>query len=188
MLDINRRHRKRCKHRNEGRQYRHCDCPIHVDGFLGGQRVRKTLGTRNWTRAKEIERNWEIAGRKVEEEQPKQFTTVAKACKAFLADAKARNLEDSTLYKYDLLLRQLQIFADNAGLTVINQFDLSTLRNFRESWPNRNIAGRKKLESLRAFFQFCLEAGWISQNPATKLKAPKTSTPPTLPFNDDEVS
>ena len=56
--------------------------------------------------------------------------------KAFLADAKARNLRPATLCKYDLPLRQLQIFADNAGLTVINQFDLSTLRNFRESWPN----------------------------------------------------
>jgi integrase len=73
-------------------------------------------------------------------------------------------------------------------LRVINQFDLSTLRNFRESWPNRNISGKKKLEALRTFFQFCWEAGWISQNPAMKLKAPKTSTPPTLPFTDEEVS
>jgi site-specific recombinase XerD len=132
-------------------------------------------------------RDWEIAGRIVEEEQP-QLTTVADARMAFLADAKARNLRPATLYKYDLLLRQLQTFANNAGLTVINQFDLNALRKFRESWPNRNIAGKKKLEALRTFFQFCWEAGWISQNPATKLKAPKTSTPPTLPFNDDEVS
>ncbi len=188
MLDIYRRHRKRCKHRHEGRQYRQCDCPIHVDGFLGGRRIRKTLGTRNWTRAKEMVRDWEIAGRIVEEEQPQQLTAVADARMAFLADAKARNLRPPTLYKYDLLLRQLQIFADKAGLTVINQFDLNILRNFRVSWPNRNIAGKKKLEALRTFFQFCWEAGWISENPATKLKAPKTSTPPTLPFNDDEVS
>jgi integrase/recombinase XerD len=188
MLDIYRRHRRRCKHRHEGRSWRHCDCPIHVDGFLGGCRVRRTLRTRNWTRAKEIVRDWEIAGRILEEEQPQQLTTVTDARKAFLADAKARNLRDPTLYKYDLLLRQLQIFADNAGLTVINQFDLSTLRNFRESWPNRNISGKKKLEALRTFFQFCWEAGWISQNPAMKLKAPKTSTPPTLPFTDEEMS
>jgi integrase/recombinase XerD len=188
MLDINRRHRRRCKHRHEGRQYRHCDCPIHVDGFLGGRRIRNALRTRNWTRAKEMVRDWEIAGRIVEEEQPQQLTTVADARKAFLADAKARNLRPATLYKYDLLLRQLQIFADNAGLTAVNQFDLNTLRKFRESWPNRNIAGKKKLEALRTFFQFCWESGWISHNPATKLKAPKTITPPTLPFNDDEVS
>jgi len=188
MLDIHRRHRRRCKHRHEGRSWRHCDCTIHVDGSLGGERLRKTLGTRNWTLAMGTIRDWEIAGRIVEEEQPQQLTAVADARKAFLADARARNLRPPTLYKYDLLLRQLQKFADNAGLTVINQFDLSTLRNFRESWPNRNIAGKKKLEALRTFFQFCWEAGWVSQNPATKLKAPKTSTPPTLPFSDDEVS
>ena len=187
MLNIHRRHRKRCKHRHEGRLWRHCDCPIHLDGFLNGRRIRQTLGTRNWTRAKEMERDWEIAGRVVEEEQPQQLTSVADACKAFLADAKARNLRPATLYKYDLLFRQLQKFADNAGLTVINKFDLDALRCFRESWPNRNIAGKKKLEALRTFFQFCWEGGWISQNPATNLKAPKTSSPPTLPFNDQEV-
>jgi integrase/recombinase XerD len=188
MLDINRRHRKRCKHRHEGRLWRHCDCPIHVDGFLGGRRLRKTMGTRNWTLAIGTIRDWEIAGRIVEEEQPQQLTTVTDARKAFLADAKARNLRPPTLYKYDLLLRQLQKFADNAGLTVINQFDLSTLRNFRESWPNRNIAGKKKLEALRTFFQFCREGGWMTQNPAMMLKAPKTSTPPTLPFSDEEMN
>jgi integrase/recombinase XerD len=187
MLDIYRRHRRRCKHRHQGRSWRHCNCTIHVDGSLGGERLRKTLGTRNWTLAMGTIRDWEIAGRIVEEEQPQQLTTVADARKAFLADAKARNLRSATLYKYDLLLRQLQIFADNAGSTAINQFDLNALRNFRESWPNQNIAGKKKLEALRTFFQFCWEAGWVSQNPATKLKAPKTSTPPTLPFNDDEV-
>jgi len=167
--------------------WRHCDCPIHVDGFLRGRRLRKTLGTRNWIRAKEIVTDWEIAGRIVEEEEPQQLTTVADACKAFLADAKARNLRPATLYKYHLLFRQLQIFADNAGLTVVNQLDLEALRSFRESWPNRNIAGKKKLEALRTFLQFCWEGGWISQNPAIKLKAPKTNSPPTLPFSDQEV-
>ncbi len=188
MLLIYRRHRKRCKHRVKGRLWRYCECPIHIDGFLGGRRLRQTLGTRNWTRAKEIERDWEIAGRIVEEEKPQQLTTVADACKAFLADAKARNLRPATLYKYDLLFRQLQTFADKAGLTVINKFDLEALRSFRESWPNQNIAGKKKLEALRTFFQFCWEGGWISQNPTVKLKAPKTCSPPTLPFNDQEVS
>jgi len=99
-----------------------------------------------------MERDWEIAGRIVEEVQPKQLTTVAEASKAFLADAKARNLRPATLYKYDLLLRQLQKFADNTGMTVIDMFDLDALRHFRESWANRNIAGKKKLEALKTFF------------------------------------
>src|SRR5712672_3778380 len=116
--------------------------------------MQQPPGTRNWIKAKEIIRDWEITGRILEEEQPQQSTTVADARNAFLADAKARNLRPATLYKYDLLLRQLQQFADNAGLTIINQLDLNTLRNFRESWPNRNIAGKKKLEALKTFFQF----------------------------------
>lgn len=72
--------------------------------------------------------------------------------------------------------------------TAINQLDLEALRRFRESWPNKNISGKKKLEALRTFLQFCREAGWIPQNPAMGLKAPKTTTPPVLPFNNDELT
>jgi integrase/recombinase XerD len=70
----------------------------------------------------------------------------------------------------------------------VNQFDLEVLRNFRASWPNRNVAARKKLDAMKAFFRFCWESSWIPNNPASKLKAPKTMDPPTLPFSRDELN
>ena len=63
MLTIYRRHRKKCEHWIKGRKYRRCRCPIWVDGILGEGRMLKSLGTRDWTRALEISRQWELDGR-----------------------------------------------------------------------------------------------------------------------------
>ncbi len=50
------------------------------------------------------------------------------------------------------------------------------------------VAARKKLEALRAFFRFCWESDWIPSNPAIKLKPPKITDPPTMPFSREEVA
>jgi integrase/recombinase XerD len=113
--------------------------------------------------------------------------TVKAACEAFIQDAKARDLKEPTLYKYRLLFRQLEAFAEDRGLVFISDLDLEEARNFRASWPNKNMAARKKLEHFRAFLRFCQESDWIRSNPATKLKPAKVTSGPTLPFTREEV-
>jgi hypothetical protein len=66
MLTIYRRHRKGCKHRAKGRKHRHCQCPIWVDGFLSGQEIRESLKVRDWQRAHEVVREWEIEDRRTQ--------------------------------------------------------------------------------------------------------------------------
>ena len=61
MLTIYRRHRKKCVHRNEGRKYRRCRCPITIDGFLSGQEIRKALDTCDWEKANKIVHDLESA-------------------------------------------------------------------------------------------------------------------------------
>jgi integrase/recombinase XerD len=112
---------------------------------------------------------------------------VKEACDKFIADAEARNLREPTLYKYRLLFRQLRDFATQYGLSHITEFDVDWVRRFRASWPNKNVAARKKLEALRAFFRFVHESGWIETNPASRLKPPKVTDPPTAPFTRDQV-
>jgi hypothetical protein len=51
MLTLYRRHRKNCDHRNAGRTYRRCRCPIWVDGFIGNQEIRKSTDLRDWDKA-----------------------------------------------------------------------------------------------------------------------------------------
>src|SRR5580704_4877701 len=184
MLGIYRRHQKRCAHRHEGRKYRRCRCTVWVDGHLNGVELHQSLHTRDWQEAQRIVREWEVIG-----EQAKETVavTVRYACAEFLKDATARGLREPTLYKYRLLFGQLQEFADGTGREALSQFDLEVLRNFRATWPNRNVAARKKLEATKAFFRFCWESGWISHNPASKLKASRTTEPPTMPFTREEI-
>jgi integrase/recombinase XerD len=184
MLTIYRRHRKTCKQGHDGRRYRRCFCPIWVDGLLNGAEIRKSLRTRDWQAAHQIVRQWEAEGRR--EEAPKPIL-VKEACDKFISDAEARGLREPTLYKYRLLFRQFQDFASEYGLPSMVHFDVDWVRRFRASWPNKNIAARKKLEALKAFFRFVHESGWIPTNPATRLKPPKITEPPTAPLDKEQV-
>ena len=185
MLTTYRRHVKTCAHRLDGRKYRRCRCPIWADGFLGREEVRKSLNTRVWEKAQGIIREWEA-----EDERPPEpeAVTVAQAWGEFLADAKARNLREPTIYKYDLLSRQMERFAQDCGARFPREFDLPMLRKFRASWPNENLGALKKLEYLRAFFRFAHDAKWIDENPARKLESPKVTQRPTMPFTPEQMA
>lgn len=185
MLTAYRRHLKTCPHKQEGRQYRRCRCPLWADGFLGGTEMRKTLETRDWEKAQQIIREWESEGAVVEEEKPP--VAIEDACKQFEADARARGLREPTLKKYRVLFTQLKSFASEKGLLFLKQWDLAVVRDFRASWRDRGISALKKLERLRAVFRFAHESGWITENPAKKLKKPEVTDPPTMPFTQQEM-
>ena len=53
---------------------------------------------------------------------------------------------------------------------------------------HKNLSAVKKLEFVRCFFlRFSDDAGWIPDNPARKLKSPKVTAHPTLPFSRAEM-
>jgi integrase/recombinase XerD len=185
VLIIYRRHRRACPHRSQGRKYRRCQCPIWADGFLGGQEIRKSLGLRDWTRAQDTVRQWEAENRQtVEQVQP---VTIAEAVEKFLADAEARKLNESTIYKYKLLFGRLKDFAARRGLRFLSELDVDTLSGFRAEWKDGPRSSLKKLERLRAFFHFAERRKWVEGNPASELKAPKITVRPTMPFTRDEM-
>jgi len=61
MLTIFRRHLKTCPHTS--RKDRRCRCPIHVEGTLAGEPVRKALDLTSWEAAQTFVREWEATGR-----------------------------------------------------------------------------------------------------------------------------
>jgi len=185
MLTTYRRHKKTCEHRSEGRKYRRCRCPIWVDGFLSGQEIRKSLETSDWEKAQDLIREWEAKG--IQDANRDRHVSIAQACDDFLADAGARNLRDKTVYKYRLLFRQLKSFSDEHGLRFLKELNTPTLRKFRASWKDSNLAALKKLERLRSFCRFARENGWLSENPAAKISNPKVKLRPTLPFSHDDL-
>jgi integrase/recombinase XerD len=185
MLTTYRRHIKTCAHRDDGRKYRRCRCPIWADGFLGREEIRKSLDTRDWEKAQWIIREWEAEG---QEPPEPEAITVAQAWEQFLADAEARNLRRPTIYKYKLLSRQMESFAQANGLRFLREFDLPLLRKFRASWPNQNLGALKKLEYLRAFLKFAHACKWVEENTARKLESPRVTQRPTMPFTPEQMT
>ena len=107
MLQLYRRHVKSCRFwsgrsTNGNRRNNTCRCPVWVDGNVAGVRVNKTLALRDWTRANEIIRDWEIAGSI--QQEARAGMPVDQACEAFMADAEAQRLSESSLRKYRVLL------------------------------------------------------------------------------------
>jgi len=188
MLTIYRRHLKNCEHRTEGRKYRRCRCPIWVDGILGEGRMLKSLGTRDWTRALELSRQWELDGRETPTNSESSGPiTVAVATEEFVADAKARELKERTIYKYKFLFKQLSSFCDAEGVHDLRQLDVRLLRKFRTTWKDRNLAALKKLDRLRAFYRFAISNKWVEDNLAKELKKPLIEDRQTLPYSHDEM-
>ena len=105
----------------------------------------------------------------------------------YLADAVARCLNESTIYKYRLLFKQLDAFAGERGLRYLRELDLETLDSFRAEWKDGPRSSLKKLERLRAFFRFCERRKWVDGNPAADLRAPKVQNRPTMPFTQPEM-
>jgi hypothetical protein len=154
MLTLYRRHLKSCVHRGEGRGYRRCKCPVWVDGLLGSEDLRESLGTRNWEKAGRTVQEWETRGCKTSPAPERGLTTIEHASSEFLRDAAARELREPTLYKYRLLFRRLAEFAAAHGIRYVAELDLETVRAFRAGWVDHNLAAMKKLERLRAFSAF----------------------------------
>jgi integrase/recombinase XerD len=204
MLKLYRRHVKACRYwtgksTNGNRSHNNCRCPIWVDGYLGSKRKNESLKIRDWTRANEIIRDWEIAGSV--QPEARSGVPVREACEAFLADAGAQRLSDASLKKYRVLLintrkpenyekhsPSLSEFCADAGLHFTTEITLPDLSHFRGQWKDEAISGGKKLERLRAFGRFLVDRGWWRENMALKLKRPKVKDAPTLPFTRDEMS
>lgn len=186
MLTPYRRHKKNCLHREKGRAHRRCACPIWVDGVFEGAEIRQSLRVHTWDDA---EREMEKLKQRLM--QPGQVAegpvTLKHAWDEFAHDAEARNLRESTLRKYKYLRADMERFSAVAGLRFVQEFGLEQLRKWRAEWPNRNLSAVKKLELLRCFLRFCHDAGWIVENHARKLKSPKVTPHPTLPFSREEM-
>jgi integrase/recombinase XerD len=183
MLVIFRRHLKSCPHTS--RKYRRCKCPIHVEGSLAGEKIRRALDLSNWEVAQELVRQWEADGGT---NNHTEKVTITEAVEKFFIDAQARHLKESTIKKLSVLLRkQFIAYCQDKGLRCIHELTVDDLREFRAVWKDGAISSQKKLERLRSFFRFCLISKWINENPALGMSRPKISHPPTLPFTKEEM-
>src|SRR5690348_17024352 len=184
MLTLYRRHKDTCPEFAKGRgSHNRCKCKIWADGILAGKETRVSMKTRDWTKAQKDVREWE-AQEKITESAA--AVTLADAWTALLADLPMR-VGPETVRKYKTLKSQMTTWAEARGLTLLSQFDLDTLSQFRQSWKDSPRTAAKKVERLRALFAFALARKWVTENPAKDIKLPKISICPTLPLAHDDM-
>jgi integrase/recombinase XerD len=184
MLIIYRRHNPQ-KCRFTSRSEFRCKCPIWVSGTKDGIRIREALKLRDWNRAQELVREWDVEGKR-----PKKNTraTIEEWRDQFLQDATARNLRDGTQRLYKLLFRQIIDFASERGIRFADELDLTMLTDFRSNWSIGALTASKKLERLRSIYKFALQRKMVEENHAARLAAPKVKQNPTLPFSKVEMA
>jgi site-specific recombinase XerD len=154
-----------------------------VDGYKNGQRINETLKLRDWNRANELVRHWEI---KDEKPSKQQAVTIEAWRDQFLQDAVARNLSFGAMRLYKQLSRKLIAFAADYGISFANSMDLNALTKFRSTWLVSPRSATKELERLRSIYKFAVQRKMVSENYALSLVAPKVKPTPTLPFSSEE--
>jgi len=132
-------------------------------------------------------RGWEASG-EIGVVRP-EIPPVKEAVDKFIAYQQSRHLSDETIRKYqNLLARRLLDWCTEMGRHQLKQLTVDALREFQQAWSDGAIYAVKNLERLRAFFDFCLDAQWVSRNPVNALKRPKIKQSPTLPFSRAEMT
>ena len=177
MLFVYSRHTPDCAHKDE-LKYRRCRCPKWIDGYVDGKRVRQSAKTRSWEQAERKARLLEDASDPAKPPQPK-VTTIADAVDVFMADERGRDLsKETTKQSKTLFEKQLLPWAKHRGLNRLRDLTVAELVNFRATWKNNGLTANRKLSRLVGFFAFCIQNGWLNENPAMKVKR---SAPTSLP-------
>ncbi len=187
MLTLYRRHLKGCPKASD-RFYKRCSCPMWVEGTANGTYLRRSLKTASWERATELSRIIEESDKPAETPERKDApVTIVQAVTEYLADAKARELADATLYKLKIQLeKQFLGWCKAEGYKLLKEFDLRAAQSFRASWTDGGLAKKKKQERLTGFFWFCIRAGWLTSNPTDRLGRISVTQAPTDYFTRDE--
>jgi len=180
-LHIYRRHRAECKHRDQ-RVSRECRCPLWAKGQLEGKPYQRSLKTRSIKRAEQILRN--IQDGNSSTLQPK---SIKDALAAFIADCRARNLNERTFKKYELLQTRLQDFCADRRISNLSEFTHEQAVAFRASWKGAPLTLSKTLERARSAGKFFFQNGWLPKNPFEGIKPPKVKPNPRLPFSEKEI-
>ena len=178
MLFVYARHTPDCDHRDE-LKYRRCRCPKWIDGYVDNQRLRQSAKTRSWEKAELTARSIQEAADPMKAAQP-VITTIKDAIDAYVADEKGRNLsKETTKQSKTLFEKQLLPWAKHRGLTRLRDLTASELVNFRATWGNNGLTANRKLSRLAGFFAFCIQNGWLTENPAARVKRSTVGSLPT---------
>ena len=135
------------------------------------------LDLRNWEAANKLIRDWEVDGIVV-------VKTALEAVEGFLSDREAMRLSDAMMRKYRNVGTKIKsLFGDRP----LGSITPDEVRAMRKHWKLAAITAQKRMEMVRKFFTFRVDAEWIEKSPAKLVKMPLAKYDPTLPFTDQEM-
>ncbi len=176
-----RRHTPKCPHRDRGREFLKCSCPLWADGYSNGKRaLRVSLKTRDLSRAIKRASDLDTPGAPL-------LVELTAAVSAFME--RCADLAASTRRKYKNSLDQLERFCATQRLNAVSDLTTETLDAFRASRQLKPITSLKELQTLRQFLGFCLDRHWIGENVAKRIKGPRNVRANDVePFSQGEVT
>jgi hypothetical protein len=133
---------------------------LWATGTLDGRPYRKSLKTRSFERAQQIDRDTENGKR----EDHAKTVTLKAALDAFVKDCESRALNESTLRKYRALRDNLAAFFGPSSLR-LSECTCDRLHEFRQGRDLGPRTAGNELERIRAFFRFCVENDWVAKGP-----------------------
>jgi anti-sigma factor RsiW len=140
---------------------------------LRGEKFRKSLDLRNWEAANKLVRDREIDG-------PAVVRTARAAVESFLSDREAMKLSEAMMRKYRHVGAEIKaLFGDRP----VGSIAPDEIREMRKNWKLAAITAQKRMEMVRKFFSFCVDAEWEEKSPAWLVKIAPAKYAPTLPFS-----
>jgi integrase len=113
---------------------------------------------------------------------------IATAVDQFLKEVARLNRAEATCAKYKLTLARLLKWCATleTPATLLTQLDVATTRRWINSWSGAPTSLHNQHQRVIAFFNFCIEQGWIKDNPAKKIKKVPRQQEETLPFTREQ--
>ena len=98
---------------------------------------------------------------------------ITDAVALFLKEVERLNREEATRAKYRLTLehRLLNWCAQQKpAVTRLSELDVEIMRRWIHSWPGAPTTRHNQHQRVITFFFFCVEQGWLKENPARRIK------------------
>jgi hypothetical protein len=188
------RHNRNCPKRNRS-DWARCNCMKWLYIYRDGKYKLVSAKTRSWEKAEQKARELRDSydpvrqlQRQLEAKAQKKQVEIAAAVEAFLQESARLNRAEATRAKYTLTLNRLSEWcaAQDTPITLLSQLDIATLRRWIQTWDGAATTRHNQHQRVITFFFFCIEQGWITENPAKKIKKVTPEQDETQPFTREQ--
>jgi integrase/recombinase XerD len=188
------RHKRNCPKRDRS-DWARCNCMKWLYIYRDGKYKLVSAKTRSWEKAEQKARELRDSfdpvrqlQRQLEAKVQKRQVEIAAAVENFLQETARLNRAEATRAKYTLTLNRFSEWCavQDAPITLLSQLDIATLRRWIQTWDGAPTTRHNQHQRVITFFFFCIEQGWITENPAKKIKKVTPEQDETLPFTREQ--